>query len=97
MYEPLSAHDDTRLVTRADVQRVAMQSAVAEGVDPNDLGSRSLRIGGASALCAAFKDTALAQRWGRRNSDAFQGYLLEGRGVAQGVASSAAAVDLTAV
>ena len=38
MYDPLFAYDDGKLVTRADVQRVVMQSAVAEGVDPNDLG-----------------------------------------------------------
>eukprot|EP00959_Pyramimonas_sp_CCMP1952_P024893 522437-Pyramimonas_sp.AAC.1 len=64
MYDPLFAFDDMHLVTRADVQRVVMQSAVAEGMDPNGLGSHSLRIGGAPALHAAFKDTALVQRWG---------------------------------
>ena len=74
-----------------------MQSAVAEGVDPNDFGSRSPRIGGASAVCAAFKDTALAQRWGTWNSDAFQDYPWEARDMAQGVASSMAAADLTRV
>eukprot|EP00959_Pyramimonas_sp_CCMP1952_P299368 6261160-Pyramimonas_sp.AAC.1 len=64
-------------------------------MDPNDLGSHSLRIGGASALYAAFKDTALVQRWGRWSSDAFQGYLWEARGMAEGVASSMAATDIT--
>ena len=39
MCDPLFAISDDRLVTRADVQRAAMQAAVAEGVDPNDLGS----------------------------------------------------------
>ena len=97
MYDPLFAFDDAKLVTRADVQRIVMQSAVAEGVDPDDLGSHSLRIGGASALYAAFKDTALVQRWGRWNSDAFQGYLWEARDMAEGVASSMAAADLTMV
>ena len=97
MHDPLFAYDDTKLVTRADVQRIVMQSAVAEGVDPNDLGSHSLRIGGASALYAAFRDTALVQRWGRWNSDAFQGYLWEARDMAQGVASSMARADLTMV
>eukprot|EP00959_Pyramimonas_sp_CCMP1952_P011420 239727-Pyramimonas_sp.AAC.1 len=74
-----------------------MQSAVAEGMGPNDLGSRGLRIGGASALCAAFKDTASAQRWGRWNSDPFQGHLWEARGTAEGVASCMAATDITMV
>ena len=74
-----------------------MQSAVAEGMDPNYLGPHSLRIGGASALYAAFSGTALVQRWGRWNSDAYQVYLWEARDMAQGVASSMARADLTMV
>ena len=96
-YDPLFAFADEKLVTRADVQRAAMQAAVAEVADPNDMGSHSLRIGGASALYAAFKDAALVQRWGRWKSDAFQDYIWEARDVAEGVASRMAAVDLTMV
>ena len=74
-----------------------MQSAVAEGVDPNDLGSRGLRIGGASALYEAFKDAALVPREGRWNSDAFQDCLWEARDMARGVAGSMAAAHLTII
>ena len=74
-----------------------MQASVAEGVEPGDFGSRSLRIGGASALCAAYKDAALARRWGRWNSDAFQDYLWDARDMAAGVACQVAAQDLAMV
>ena len=57
----------------------------------------SLRIGGASALYAAFKDTTLVKKRGRCQSDAFQDYISEARDVAEGVTSKMAAVDLTMV
>ena len=41
---------------------------------PKDIGTHSLRIGGASALWNTFRDTALVQRWGRWTSSAFQSY-----------------------
>ena len=49
------------------------------------MGAHSLRFGGATALWAAFGDSALVQRWGRWRSDAFHGYLWEGRDNAKGI------------
>ena len=86
-----------RPLLRVEVQAVLEKAGEASGVDPLSIGSHSLRFGGASALYAAFKDTALIQRWGRWNNDAFQGYFWEARDMAQGAASSVAAADLTTV
>ena len=52
--DPVFAFTDEKVVTRADVQKVVIQAAVPEGADPNDMGSHSLGIGGASALYAAY-------------------------------------------
>ena len=81
-------------LSRGDVRKSLEAAAIAEGVDPNHLGSHSLRIGGASALWASFKDTALIQRWGRWKSDAFQGYIWEDSEVAKGVADQMAAANI---
>jgi hypothetical protein len=63
------------------------------GCEPGDLGTHSLRIGGASALWNTFRDTALVQRWGRWTSSAFQGYLWDARALADGVAGMMVAAD----
>ena len=57
----------------------------------------SLRFGGASALWAAYRDSAVVKRWGRWASEAFQGYLWEARGNAAGVATAMASADLTQI
>ena len=93
-YNPLFAYDDERLVRRADAQRIVMQSAAAEGADPNGLGSHSLQSGGASALYAAFEDTARVQRQEMWNSEIFHDHPREARDRAQGVASITAASDM---
>ena len=68
------------------MQSALESAAVAVGADPGTIGTHSLRIGGASALWAAYKDSALVRRWGRWSSDAFHGYLWETREGARGVA-----------
>ena len=73
---------------RGEVQATLEAAAMAVGADPGTIGTHSLRIGGASALWAAYKDSALVRRWGRWSSDAFHGYLWESREGARGVASS---------
>ena len=70
---------------------------MATGANPDSVGSHSLRIGGASALWAAYKDSALVRRWGRWSSDAFHGYLWDARLAAQGVSDSMAEADLTQI
>ena len=88
---------DGRFLVRNEVQQVLCSAAVAEGADPDSVGSHSLRIGGASALWACYKDNALLRRWGRWSSDAFHGYLWEARESSRGVNDSMAAADLTQV
>jgi hypothetical protein len=63
------------------------------GCATGELGTHSLRIGGASALWNTFRDTALVQRWGRWASSAFQGYLWDSRALAEGVSGRTVAAD----
>ena len=70
---------------------------MAAGAAPKDVGTHSLRIGGASALYAKFRDTALVQRWGRWKSDAFHCYLWEAASMAKGVAEQMAIADVALV
>ena len=61
----LFAWENGKVILRGEIQAVLERAAVACGVDPQYIGSHSLRFGGATALFAAYKDTALVQRWGR--------------------------------
>ena len=61
------------------------------------MGTHSLRFGGASALWAAYQDSAVVKRWGRWATEAFHGYLLEARDNAQGVTTAMDEADLTQV
>ncbi len=58
---------------RGRVAETLVAAGARCGCEPGDLGTHSLRIGGASALWNTFRDTALVQRWGRWTSSAFQG------------------------
>ena len=84
-------------VRRHEAQAPIMQAAAALGGDPTRIGIHSLRFGGASALWAAYRDSAVVKRWGRWASEAFQGYLWEARGNAAGVATAMAGADLTQI
>ena len=92
--DPFITWADGKPVTRLDLQAVISRAAVACGDDPSRMGSHSLRFGGATALWAAFRDSALVQRWGRWQSEAFHGYLWEGRDNAKGVAEAMAAAQI---
>jgi hypothetical protein len=85
-HEQLFVWASDRPLCRDDLQAVLRRAALACGDDPGRMAARSLRFGGATALWAAFQDSALVQRWGRWKSDAFHGYLWEGRDTARGVA-----------
>ena len=88
---------DDRLLSREAVQAVLQTSAKQLGIKA-DIGSHSLRFGGAcgaSALWAAYHDSALVRRWGRWASDSFQTYIWEAREGARGVAEKMANADLT--
>ena len=96
-HEHLFRWSNGHYLSRQQIQTLVASAAVAEGMSPDDLGTHSLRIGGASALWARYRDTALVQRWRRWKSDAFHGYLWDARQSAQGVAQDMAAADLTMV
>ena len=93
--EPLFVWDNGKEVQRQEVQVMLEKAAAAQGVDPQYIGSHSLRFGGASALWAAFRDSALVRRWGRWASDAFHGYLWESRANASGVAEAMRTADVS--
>ena len=74
-----------------------MESVVdagAEGADPSEVGNRSVRLGGASALWAAHQDTGRARRRGRWARQACHGQLWESRSAAEGVAQEMSEVSL---
>ena len=93
----LLAWNNGKAVQRQEVQVLLERAAAACGVDPRFIGSHSLRFGGASALWAAFRDSALFRRWGRWTSDSFHGYLWESRDNARGIGQAMIGVDLTTV
>ena len=96
-HRPLFAWASGKALLRHQVQQVLENAAVAAGVPPGEIGSHSLRIGGASALWAAFRDSALVQRWGRWSSDDFHAYLWDSRLGARGVSEGMAKADLTPI
>jgi hypothetical protein len=93
--EHLLVWDSGKPILRTEIQAVLEKAAAAEGVDPGTIGSHSLRFGGASALWAAYKDSAMVRRWGRWASDAFHTYLWEASSAATGVAEAMATADIT--
>ena len=92
---PLFRTDDDKLLPRGAVQSMIERSAKALGLPDGDLGTHSLRFGGASAIWAAYGESALVKRWGRWASDSYQTYLWDSRKASQDVAKKMASVDLT--
>ena len=95
--EPLLMWSNGTPVKRGDVQSILRRAAVAMGVDPQHIGTHSLRFGGASALWAAYRDVGLIQRWGRWISNTFHSYIWEPRRASEGVAAAMARADLALV
>ena len=81
---------DGRAISREEVQHVLKLAAIANGQDPEQMGSHSLRIGGATAMYLFSKDLEEIKRFGRWTSDAFHGYLHEDHGRTKGVAKQMA-------
>eukprot|EP00959_Pyramimonas_sp_CCMP1952_P385149 8071980-Pyramimonas_sp.AAC.1 len=61
---PLARWGDGSPITRERIQGLLQKAAALEGYPPDRFKSRSLRIGGATALCHCFQDTELVKRWG---------------------------------
>lgn len=93
--EILFRSKDDRPVPRAAIQALIERAAKGLNLPSGDLGTHSLRFGGASALWAQYQDTALVKRWGRWASDSFQTYIWEARETARGVAQKMITADLT--
>ena len=93
--DPLFRARDDKPIPRTAITALIERAARSLGQCEGDLGTHSLRFGGASAIWAAYQDSAMVKRWGRWSSDSFQTYLWEGRNTAQGVAQRMATADLT--
>ena len=86
---------DDKPVPRAAIQALIERAAKGLNLPEGDLGTHSLRFGGASALWAQYQDTSLVKRWGRWASDSFQTYIWEARETARGVSQKMITADLT--
>lgn len=93
--ELLFRSPDEKPIPRAAIQALIERAARGLNLPSGDLGTHSLRFGGASALWAQYQDTALVKRWGRWASDSFQTYVWEARETARGVAQKMITADLT--
>ena len=85
--EPLFRWADGSLVTREEIQGYLQLAALADGWEAGDVGSHSLRIGGATAMAHVVKDWNIVKRFGRWSSDIFQRYLWDAH---EGMASISA-------
>jgi len=85
--EPLFRWADGKPITREDVQAYLQTAALADGWNASDVGSHSLRIGGATAMAHTVKDWNVVKRFGRWTSDIFQRYLWDSH---EGMASVSA-------
>ena len=86
---------DDKPIPRSAIQALIERAAKGMNLPEGDLGTHSLRFGGASALWAQFQDASLVQRWGRWASSSFQTYIWEARESARGVAQKMITADLT--
>ncbi|CAE7238254.1 unnamed protein product [Symbiodinium sp. CCMP2592] len=80
-------------VTRECIQMLIAKAAEQQGMR-GATGAHSLRFGGASAIWAAYQNSAQLQRFGRWASDIYHGYTWDARASSQGVAKAMAEVDL---
>ncbi|CAK0852766.1 unnamed protein product [Prorocentrum cordatum] len=64
-------------IRRAEVQHFLTVAGLAAGLSREEIGSRSLRIGGATAMYHVSEDLSRVRWFGRWQSDAFHGYLWE--------------------
>ena len=72
---PLMRWSSGKSVRREDIQRVLELAALAARRCPSEVGSHSLRIGGATAMCHSTNDLARVRRFGRWASYCFHNYV----------------------
>ena len=72
---PMFRKADGSAFTTDDIRNIVRQLAVALGVNPEEFGAHSLRIGGATALFAAGADPMVIRTMGRWSSDCYRLYV----------------------
>ncbi|CAK0834605.1 unnamed protein product, partial [Prorocentrum cordatum] len=77
-------------IRRGEVQHFLTVAGLAAGLSREEIGSRSLRIGGATAMYHVTEDLSRVRRFGRWQSDAFHGYLWGSHVPMKGVSSKMA-------
>ncbi|CAK0864597.1 unnamed protein product [Prorocentrum cordatum] len=77
-------------IRRAEMQHFLTIAGLAAGLSREEIGSHSLRIGGATAMYHVTGDLSRVRRFGRWQSDAFHGYLRESHEPMKGVSSKMA-------
>ena len=86
--EPLFRWEDSSPVARPMVRDLLGEAGEQEGVPRGEVGTHSLRAGGASAVFAASGGNApLTQRVGRWASSAYEGYIWETEALTRGLSS----------
>ncbi|CAK0910920.1 unnamed protein product [Prorocentrum cordatum] len=78
------------LIRRAEAQHFLTVAGLAAGLSREEIGSRSLRIGGATAVYHVTEDLSRVRRFGRWQSDAFHGYLWESHEPMKGISGKMA-------
>lgn len=92
---PLFRMEGGEPIQRSDIQQLLRNAAIATGLDPDRIGTHSLRSGGATAMYHVCPDVQKLRRYGRWNSDSFHLYLWESHEQARGLAQQMAQDDST--
>ena len=87
---PLFRRRSGRVLRRAEIQDMLAMAAIVEGFKPEEMGSHSLRIGGATALYHTTQDIERVKRFGRWKSNAVHAYLWEAHEHQKGLAAAMA-------
>lgn len=84
---PLFRYSNGEVVSRKDVTDLIERAAIQEGVPAENVGSHSLRIGGACALYHVYGSVDMVRRFGRWASSSFHVYPWEARTSDKGIAA----------
>ncbi|CAK0860803.1 unnamed protein product, partial [Prorocentrum cordatum] len=77
-------------IRRAEARHFLTVAGLAAGLSREEIGSHSLRIGGATAMYHVTEDLSRVRRFGRWQSDAFHGYLWESHEPMKGISGKMA-------
>ena len=88
--QPLFRWASGEPIRREEIQHYLTVAGLAAGLAAGEIGSHSLRIGGATAMYHAVDDLQRVKRFGRWASDSFHGYLWESHEPMRGVSTEMA-------